>query len=158
MPRWRSTRSGSSTRTPPSAGQRLVLVTGGQRPQGPCALSELEALPFILHQRGSRLGELIEQYFAQVGFHPNVAMRFDHPATTKAMVQTGLGISMLPIWTVAGELADGTLSRIEQHEPPLIAKMVLVTRRASYTPRAVAAFTRIAEGWRWASARPPTGG
>lgn len=131
----------------------FVLVTGGQEPRGPCSLGDLEAMPFILHQRGSRLGELIDQYFAQVGFHPNVAMRFDHPATTKAMVQTGLGISLLPIWTVADELARGTLARIEQREPPLIAKMVLVTRRTSYTPRAVSAFVRMAAGWQWAGER-----
>jgi DNA-binding transcriptional LysR family regulator len=131
----------------------FVLVTGRQDARGPCSLSDLEALPFILHQRGSRLGELTDQYFAHVGFHPNVVMRFDHPATTKAMVQAGLGISLLPIWTVAEELARGQLARIEQREPPLIARMVLVTRRTSYTPRAVAAFVRMAAGWQWAGAR-----
>jgi DNA-binding transcriptional LysR family regulator len=135
----------------------FVLVAGpvATRPdvRGPCALADLEAVPFILHQRGSRLGELIDQYFAQVGFHPNVAMRFDHPATTKAMVQTGLGISLLPIWTVAEELARGTLARIELREPPLIARTALVTRRTSYTPRAVAAFVRMAAGWHWAGER-----
>ena len=133
----------------------FVLVTGGQDARGPCSLQDLEAMPFISPQRGSRLGELIDQYFAQVGFHPNVVMRFDHPATTKAMVQTGLGISLLPIWTVADELASGRLVRIEQREPPLIAKMVLVTRRTSYTPRAVAAFVRMAAGWHWAGERRP---
>lgn len=134
----------------------FVLVARAEAARGPCSLADLEATPFILHQRGSRLGELIDQYFAQVGFHPNVAMRFDHPATTKAMVQTGLGISLLPIWTVADELARGTLARIEQREPPLIAKMVLVTRRTSYTPRAVAAFVRMAAGWHWAGERRAT--
>jgi DNA-binding transcriptional LysR family regulator len=131
----------------------FVLVAGPPHARGPCALRELEAAPFILHQRGSRLGELTEQYFAQVGFRPKVAMRFDHPATAKAMVQTGLGISLLPSWTVADELAAGTLARIEHEEPPLVAKMVLATRRASYTPRAVAAFTRLAAGWHWAGER-----
>ena len=133
----------------------FVLVTGGAQPLGPCALADLTTQPFILHQRGSRLGELIDQYFAQVDFHPTVAMRFDHPATTKAMVQAGLGISILPIWTVAAELADGSLSRIAQREAPLIARTALVTRRASYTPRAVAAFTRMATGWHWAGERHP---
>lgn len=132
----------------------LVLVGAAGQPSGPFALPELQTVPFIAHARGSRLGELIDHYFAQHGFRPNVAMRFDHPATTKAMVATGLGVSLLPIWTVADDIAAGRLTRIEQREPPLVARMVLVTRRANYTPRAVAAFTRLATGWHWHGERP----
>lgn len=131
----------------------FVLVTSGKTPHGPCSLKELSGLPFILHQRTSRLGEIIENYFVQAGFQPRVVMRFDHPETTKAMIHAGFGISMLPIWMVEKELRNGTLSRIQQEEPPLIARMALVTRRDSYSPRAVSAFTRMAMGWRWEGER-----
>lgn len=131
----------------------FVLVTSGQNAHGPCSIKDLGDLPFILHQRGSRLGDLVETYFAQAAFQPNVVMRFDHPETTKAMIHAGLGMSMLPIWMVEEELRKGTLARIQQEEPPLIARMALVTRRDSYSPRAVTAFVEMAKRWRWESER-----
>jgi len=112
-------------------------------------------VPFIANARGARLGEMIDQCFAQVGFRPNVAMCFDHPPTAKAMIAAGLGISLLPIWTVADDMAAGQLTRIEQREPPLVARLVLVTRRPSYTPRAVAGFMRLTAGWRGYGEREP---
>jgi hypothetical protein len=99
-----------------------------------------------------------------VGFRPNVTMRFDHPATTKAMVPTGLGISLLPIWTVAEDVAAGRLTRIEQREPPLLARMVTRAaagelhaaggRRVHAAGRRVA-LTRRAAGVAGLTTRPP---
>lgn len=127
----------------------MVIVTTPERPYGPCALSELATVPFILYRDGSRLGAIVEQYFAQVGFQPRVAMRFDNPETIKAMVRSGLGISVLPRWVVETELTAGRLLRIEQREPPGSVKMALITRRDAYTPRAHQAFLELARGWEW---------
>jgi DNA-binding transcriptional LysR family regulator len=133
----------------------FVLVTSGDQPYGPCSLKELVDVPFILRQRGggARVGDIIDTYLAQAGFQPNVVMRFDHPETTKAMIRAGLGISILPIWAVEDELKSGTLSRIQQEEPPLIARMALITRRDGHSPRAVTAFVQMAKRWRWDSER-----
>lgn len=127
----------------------MVIVTTPEQPYGPCPLSELAAVPFILYREGSRLGAIVDQYFARVGFHPRVAMRFDNPETIKAMVRSGLGVSVLPLWVVETELAAGRLLQVRQTEPPSQVKMALITRRDAYTPRAHSAFLELARGWQW---------
>ena len=57
-----------------------------------------------------------------------------------AMVQHGLDLSILPIWTVNDVLRRGSLHRIELREPPLSTDVVLVCRQGSYVPKAVTAF------------------
>lgn len=67
-------------------------------------------------------------------------MRFDSADAIKAMVQHGLGLSILPIWTVNDVLRRGSIHLVERREPPLFTDVVLVRREASYVPKAVRVF------------------
>ena len=67
-------------------------------------------------------------------------MRFDNAEALKAMVAMGLGISMVPLWTVEGDLHGGQLSLIRQSEPPLISRFALVGRRTGFIGEPVRAF------------------
>ena len=44
----------------------------------------------------------------------------------KAMIQAGLGVSMLPFWSVDADLRRGSLSQVRLQDPPLTGKVVLV--------------------------------
>lgn len=103
-------------------------------------LAELHNQPFILFQKGSRMEEPIDRYFAVHGFRPRVVMRFDNSEAVKAMIQTGLGVSLLPMWIVSRDLIEGDLHVIRQQEPPLMSNIALVSRKSAHIPRPVESF------------------
>lgn len=126
----------------------VVLVSSRQRLGKPCRLVNLRDLPFILYKKGTIFERITDHYFAEAGFSPRVTMRFDNAEAIKAMVRAGLGISMLPLWTVEAELKSKALSLIRQQEAPLLAKIALVTRKLSYLPHPVSAFINTTKKWK----------
>ena len=131
----------------------FVLVSHLREAPGRCALADLGKFPFILYKRGSRIEDLIDRYFTEAGFQPRVIMTFDTAEAIKAMIRTGLGISMLPMWIVDGELKRGSLSVIRQREHPLFSHVELVSRKTSHIPQAVQAFINLARDFRFRSPR-----
>lgn len=122
----------------------IVLVTNLREAPRQCRIAELKRFPFILHKKGSRVENLIDRYLAAIGFEPRVIMRFDNAEAIKAMMRTGLGISMLPMWTVGGDLGRGEFILIRQRERPLLSKLALLSRKSSYVPKPVRSFIEMA--------------
>jgi DNA-binding transcriptional LysR family regulator len=118
----------------------IVLVTA--RADGPsrCRLASLGPRPFLLFRKGSRIERLIDRYFAEQGLTPNVIMRFDSAEALRAALLTGLGVAMLPAYTVDEDIRRGTLRRIRQREPPLRMHVHLLQRRGVFVPPAVQRF------------------
>ena len=129
----------------------IVFVSSPKAVRKNCRISELSQFPFILFKKGSRVENLIDRYFAEVGFHPRVIMRFDNPEAIKAMMRTGLGISMVPMWTVSADLRVRSLALIRQREHPLVSKVALVVRKSLYVSQPVAAFIELARSFEWKS-------
>jgi len=127
----------------------FALVSNLRQAPRRCALAELHKYPFVLFQKGSRMESVIDRYFIEMDFHPRVVMRFDNADAIKAMIRTGLGISMLPLWSVDADLRRGALHLIRQRERPLVSKIVLVSRKSSYVPRPVNAFINLAQTFRF---------
>lgn len=134
----------------------MVLVSHGRHIRRRCRLAELEKFPFILYRKGSRMEESVDRYFAANNFRPRVIMRFDNAEAIKAMIQTGLGISMLPLWIIDAELKSGRLAAIRQEEPPLFSKIALLSRRSSYMSQVVRAFIDETRTFEWNSPRLAT--
>ena len=130
----------------------MGLVSGLQKMPRLCRLADLEKYPFILYKEGLVFDRLIERYFAEAGFRPRVIMRFDNAEAIKAMIRLGLGVSMLPMWTLKAELKNKSLSLIQQREPPLLARITLLTRKLSYLPKPVEGFIKVAQNWQWKNA------
>ncbi len=118
-----------------------------------CNLAALQKFPFILFQKDSSMGDLLERYFAALDFRPHVIMRFDNAEAIKAMIRSGLGVSLLPYWTVVGECRSKGLFQIRQRERPLMANVMLVSRDTRFLSRAAAAFVEMARGFRFE--KPP---
>jgi len=131
----------------------FVLVSRMRKASPACQLAELQDLPFVLYKKGSTFENLIDRYFASNRFHPRVIMRFDTPEAIKAMIRSGLGVSMLPLWVVDAELKNKTLSVVRPQQPPLSGSIALVTRKLNYVPQPVSAFLDVARRWRWKSTR-----
>jgi len=122
----------------------IVLVSNVSVPSERCSLAQFERSPFILFQKGGRITNLIEDYFASLHFRPRVIMRFDDTEAIKAMVRSGLGMSMLPYWSVYGDLKRGTLKLMTQKERKLECKVALISRKRGENSSPAQAFISMA--------------
>jgi DNA-binding transcriptional LysR family regulator len=68
--------------------------------RGVVTATELSARPFILYQRSVVIESAIRQFCATAGLEPKVVMQNDQAHSIKEMVKLGLGISLLPLWSV----------------------------------------------------------
>ena len=105
-----------------------VVLVSNSPVQSRLSLSQLAKTPFVLFQRGSLIENLIDAYFASLHFRPRVVMRFDDTESIKAMVRSGLGMSMLPYWSVCADLDRGTMHLVGQKDRKLDCQVVIVSR------------------------------
>jgi DNA-binding transcriptional LysR family regulator len=126
----------------------VLTAPPGQLPRR-CALAKLQLQPFILYRKSSVMEVQVSRYFATHHFHPRVVMRLDNAEAIKAMVKSQLGVSLLPFWTVAEEVKQRKLNITRLQEPPLIGRLVLVTRKSGHAPHSVQAFIQVAQQWQW---------
>jgi len=119
-----------------------------------CRMARLASIPFILFQKGSRMQDMIDGHFQRIGFRPNVVMRSDSAEAIKAMVKSRLGVAMLFLWNANQEFRSGSLRVIHTDAPRLSARMALLKRKNSYTPKAFSAFAQVAQRKNWTNLHP----
>jgi DNA-binding transcriptional LysR family regulator len=124
----------------------LVLIAGpGHRlarsPAGRQArMADLAGEVLVLFGRSSSYLEFTTATFRQAGVLPGSVLELDNIEAAKKMVERGLGVAMVPASTVAGELAAGTLARIELVDAaPARREIVAVRRRDAGPPTGAAA-------------------
>jgi DNA-binding transcriptional LysR family regulator len=123
----------------------LVLIAGpGHRlarsPAGRQArMADLAGEVLVLFGRSSSYLEFTTATFRQAGVLPGSVLELDNIEAAKKMVERGLGVSLVPASTVAGELAAGTLARIELVDAaPARREIVAVRRRDAGPPTGAA--------------------
>jgi DNA-binding transcriptional LysR family regulator len=124
----------------------LVLIAGpGHRlarssPGRQARLADLAGEVLVLFGRSSSYLEFTTATFRQAGVLPGSVLELDNIEAAKKMVERGLGVSLVPTSTVAGELAAGTLARIELVDAaPARREIVAVRRRDAGPPTGAAA-------------------
>lgn len=142
---------GSDLTVEKSWGMEFVFVSSLAHVPRRCRISELRKFPFILFRKGSRMQNAIDRYFNEMDFHPSVVMTFDNADAIKAMIRAGLGVSLLPLWSVHTDLRKGVLTMIRQRERPLFSRFELVRRKSRYVPGPVAVFIELARTHRFAA-------
>src|SRR5207253_5032162 len=65
----------------------------------------------ILGERGGNTRRLIDQFFAQAGVTLKVAMELSRLAAIKRMVEEDMGVGIVPLQSVQGEVEKGSLVR-----------------------------------------------
>lgn len=108
---------------------------------------ELAKRPFILYQRACVIEEAIRRFCVEAGFEPLLVMHNDQADSIKELVKLGLGISLLPRWSVSEELRDGSLRMLRLPNRALFAETGLIHRRTAHTPAAVRALIEVAQEW-----------
>jgi DNA-binding transcriptional LysR family regulator len=124
----------------------LVLIAGpGHRlarssPGRQARMADLAGEVLVLFGRSSSYLEFTTATFRQAGVLPGSVLELDNIEAAKKMVERGLGVSLVPTSTVAGELAAGTLARIELIDAaPARREIVAVRRRDAGPPTGAAA-------------------
>lgn len=108
----------------------------------------LARFPLILYERGSNSRRLQEGVFAELGAGLKVAMETENVEIIKAMVRSGLGISIVPWQVAAAEVKSKQLacSRIAGHQ--LFRQTGWVYPKMSRLPRMVSEVMQVLEGLR----------
>jgi DNA-binding transcriptional LysR family regulator len=98
---------------------------------------DLAGEPFVLFEPGSATRRVIDSLFVTEKIEPTVVMDTENVEIIKAMVRTGLGISIVPYQAVAREVRAGQFfcSRIGGHE--LVRYTGWVYARANRVPRMI---------------------
>jgi DNA-binding transcriptional LysR family regulator len=109
--------------------------------------AELSARPFILYQRSVVIEAAIRQFCVAAGFEPKVVMQNDQADSIKELVKLGLGISLLPLWSVSEDARRGTLRILRLHDKQLFSVTGLLYRKASYLPIALRSLLTVAYQW-----------
>jgi DNA-binding transcriptional LysR family regulator len=123
----------------------LVLIAGpGHRlarssPGRQARMADLAGEVLVLFGRSSSFLEFTTATFRQAGVLPGSVLELDNIEAAKKMVERGLGVSLVPSSTVAGELAAGTLARIELVDAALARREIVAVRRRDAGPPAGAA-------------------
>lgn len=107
------------------------------------SVADLTQLRFILYEQKTVMRKFVDDFFAELGIKPHVAMVMENIEAIKSLVGAGLGASILPVHAVGKEGADRkvTLLRVEKH--PLHRRLGLITLKSSYIPNAVRELGRL---------------
>jgi DNA-binding transcriptional LysR family regulator len=126
--------------TVPVLREELLLVTMPTHPlakQRRVAPADLAGQPFVMFESGSATRRVIDRFFVGENIEPMVVMDTENVEIIKAMVKTGLGISIVPYQAVAREVRAGQFfcARIEGHE--LVRETGWVYAKANRPPRVI---------------------
>jgi LysR family transcriptional activator of glutamate synthase operon len=120
----------------------LVLVVGRKHElanKRKIPVEDIEHERLILFERGASVRRATDNFFKQVEIKPDVAMESNDTYFIKRMVEKGMGISLMPNWTVRDELKAGKLAKlkIDGHKLRRTVAMVSLGR---FQPSATRAF------------------
>jgi DNA-binding transcriptional LysR family regulator len=129
----------------------LVFIVPPDDPapeHGVVTAAELSKRPFILYQRSVVIESAIRQFCVAVGFEPKVVMQNDQADSIKELVKLGLGISLLPSWSVSEDVRRGTLRLLRMADKQLFSTTGLIYRKSSHLPQALQALLTVAHEWK----------
>lgn len=105
--------------------------------------SDFAGESLILHERESRMTELLLQFLLEEGVFPRVTIEVDHVAVVKELVRHGLGIAVLPAWSVRSEVECGELRAISVGPQGLTRGWCLAALDNGAQPAALKALVRL---------------
>lgn len=133
----------SELKTEPFAEDRMVLVASAKHPlakkQRLITIDELVEQTWILRELGSGTREASENVFKQFSISPSAIMHFSSTQPIKAMVEAGIGISLLSEWAIQKELHSGDLKIVEAEGLPYTRDFSIITR-SPFQTKALSAF------------------
>lgn len=123
-------------------------------PQDPLArrkkvmADEISGKRFILPGDGRSRQTEIRRFFSMVGFEPKIVMNHNYAGGIKEVVKLGLGVSLLPYWSIAEEVRLGHLSALRLKGLYMTETTGLVYRKSERVSGVLSALITAAREWR----------
>jgi DNA-binding transcriptional LysR family regulator len=108
--------------------------------------AQIAGEPYISRESASGTRQFADNYFRQSGVAPedlNIVMELGSPEAIKGVVETGIGIAIMPRVSVAKELKLGSLVAVPL-EPRLIRTLSIVYPREKFRSRLLSTFVEFA--------------
>jgi len=131
--------------------EEMVVVTAPRHPLARKRVVEAREIgkyPLILYESGSRTRETIENFLRQENVPPDVAMETENAEIIKAMVGSGIGITVLSHASVAPDLRHKRLAFARIRGRKLYRETGWVYLKSDYVPRTVTEMLRVFETMR----------
>jgi LysR family transcriptional regulator, nitrogen assimilation regulatory protein len=128
----------------PLLSEALYAVGGagaGLALERPIPFAELVQQPLVLPTPRHSLRWIVENAARQAKLVLNVRHEVESLATTRDLVRSGAGITVLPLWAVRGEVAVGQMTATQVVEPALSRTLVI----ASPTDRPISRAAQLCE-------------
>lgn len=120
--------------------EEMVVVTAPRHPLSRLRQVDARALgrfPLILYESGSNTRKVIDQFFAEEQVPPRVAMETENVEIIKAMVESGLGITLIPFAAIAKDVRQRRFAYTRVKGRRLFRETGWVYLKSDYVPRAV---------------------
>jgi DNA-binding transcriptional LysR family regulator len=128
--------------------EELLLVTAPTNPlakKKQIVSKDLVGQPFVLFEASSNSRRTIDEFFTKEHISPRVVSETENVEIIKAMVQIGLGITIIPYQAVAREVRAGYLFCARIAGQQLVRDTGWVHLRSNRVPRAVQEMMRTLE-------------
>jgi DNA-binding transcriptional LysR family regulator len=144
--------------------EELLLVTYPSHPLAQrkrVVPADLDRQPFILFETGSITRRLVEEFFAREHIAAQIVMETENVEIIKAMVRSGLGISIIPWQAAAADVRNKQLFCSRIADQRLVRQTGWLYPKMSRLPRTITEVLRIFDMVRPrldAAVRPPVAG
>lgn len=126
----------------PLATEEMVVVTSPKHPvlslKNKINAEELQDYPLILFPKGARTRNVLDKFFHDAGITPRIVMEAENVALIKPLVKIDLGISIVPLRSIAEELQRGELHCLRIKNRRLVRQVGLVYHKSEYVPKMLA--------------------
>jgi DNA-binding transcriptional LysR family regulator len=89
-------------------------------------VQDLSEARFILYEDRMNFRRMADNFFQEIGTAPNVVLETNDTHLIRAMVEVGMGIALLPDWSIQSELASGRLVVLKSPGPTLAEEFGVV--------------------------------
>jgi len=131
--------------------EELLLATYPSHPlaaQKRIVPADLDGQPFVLFETGSITRRIVEEFFAREGITPPIIMETENVEIIKAMVRSGLGISIIPWQAAAADVTTRQLFCSRITGVSLVRQTGWLYPKMGRLPRAVTEVIRVFETMR----------
>ncbi|MET0164923.1 MAG: LysR family transcriptional regulator [Vicinamibacterales bacterium] len=128
--------------------EELLLATYPSHPlaaQKRIVPADLEGQPFVLFETGSITRRIVEEFFARERITPAIIMETENVEIIKAMVRSGLGISIIPWQAAAADVSTRQLFCSRITGVSLVRQTGWLYPKMGRLPRAVTEVIRVFE-------------